>query len=243
MTPGSGPEGSGDGDQVRDLGEIDAHEVPGTSGPVDPHTVWSGPAPSSPPTVDPDGRPLPARRGSVGDELRQAVEDIRRVQRRGSVPNSRPLPPWVGRLAWFLDDAFAVPGTAGRRVGVDGMLTFVPVVGDLAGMGLSMIVVLAGVAAGVSIPTTLRMLLNVGLESLVGLIPFGGALFDMVYKANNRNVRLIERDLADRRATRRSSALVLFGAVLTIVIGILMAFFLVFAGIFLVVAFFTWLLG
>ena len=55
------------------------------------------------------------------------------------------------------------------------------------------------------------MLLNVGLESLFGLIPFGGAVFDMVYKANDRNVRLIERDLTDRAATRRSSLGVIVG--------------------------------
>jgi len=123
------------------------------------------------------------------------------------------------------------------------MLSFVPVAGDLAGLGLSMVVVLAGVAAGVSIPTTLRMLLNVGLESLVGLIPFGGALFDMIYKANNRNVRLIERDLDDRRGTSRSSLGVLIGAVFAVAVGAAMALFVVFAGVILLVAFVAWLVG
>ncbi len=189
--------------------------MPGTGGPVE----------------------VPVVRRGLGGELRQAARDIRDVQRRGQVPNSRPLPDWVRRLAWILDDAFSVPGTQGRRVGVDGMLTLVPVVGDLAGLGLSMVVVLAGVGAGVSLPTTLRMLLNVGFESLAGLVPFGGALFDMVYKANNRNVRLIEQDLSDRRRTRRSSAAVLGMTVLVLAVGAVMTVLVMMAGVALLVWF------
>jgi hypothetical protein len=240
---------------VRDLGPIVGREVPGTAVPVDPSIrdgeERSGAPASSASLSDPAQPPrgdlvAPSRATqyqTVTTEIREALGDVRAAHRRGPKPNSRPLPNWVSRLAWFLDDAFAVPGTAGRRVGVDGMLSFVPVAGDLAGLGLSMVVVLAGVAAGVSIPTTLRMLLNVGLESLVGLIPFGGALFDMIYKANNRNVRLIERDLADRRATSRSSLGVLLGAVLAVAVGAAMALFVVFAGVFLLVAFVAWLVG
>jgi hypothetical protein len=177
---------------------------------------------------------VPVVRRGLGGELRQAARDI---------PNSRPLPDWVRRLAWILDDAFSVPGTQGRRVGVDGMLTLVPVVGDLAGLGLSMVVVLAGVGAGVSLPTTLRMLLNVGFESLAGLVPFGGALFDMVYKANNRNVRLIEQDLSDRRRTRRSSAAVLGMTVLVLAVGAVMTVLVMMAGVALLVWFVAWLIG
>jgi hypothetical protein len=62
----------------------------------------------------------------------------------------------------------------------------------------------------------------VGLEALVGLVPFGGTLFDMAFKANIRNVVLMERDLADRRATRRSSIAVLVISVLVVLVGILM---------------------
>lgn len=249
-TPGpAGPDDDASGASgVRDLGVIEGREVPGTGVPVQPGEVQgAAPPPESTSTRPPGGgvgsvvARVPGLRTSVTDEVRQALDDIREARRRGPKPNSRPLPAWVGRLAWVLDDAFSVPGTRGRRVGVDGMLTFVPVAGDLAGLGLSIVVVLAGVAAGVSIPTTARMMLNVGLESLVGLVPFGGAVFDMFYKANQRNMRLIERDLADRRSTRRSSSLVLLGAVLTVVVGVLMSLFVVFAGVFLVVAFVSWL--
>jgi hypothetical protein len=138
--------------------------------------------------------------------------------RRREVANTRPLPAWVRRLAWVLDDAFAVPGLPGRRVGVDGLLSFVPVVGDAAGIVVSAVVVLAGVAAGVSLPTALRMMANIGLEAIIGLVPFLGALFDLAFKANNRNVALIEADLADRDATRRSSIRVLVVGVAVVLV-------------------------
>lgn len=144
-----------------------------------------------------------------------AWQELRRSRGR-DVPNSRPLPEWVRKLAWVLDDAFEVPGLPGRRVGIDGLIALVPVVGDAAGVVVAIVIVVAGVAAGVSIPTIIRMMLNVAVEALVGLIPFAGALFDMAYKANNRNVALIEADLADRVATRRSSIGVLVLAVVVV---------------------------
>ena len=166
------------------------------------------------------------------------MQQLRQSRSKGR-PNSRPLPSWVERLAWILDSAFRVPGTTDRRVGIDGLLTLVPVVGDAAGVALSMAVVLAGVAAGVSVPTLLRMLINVGIEATVGLIPFAGALFDMVYKANIRNLVLMERDLADRRATRRSSLAVLALMVGVVLLGLLMVVLAWFAAIGVLVWFFT----
>lgn len=205
-------------DEARDLGPIQGHELPRQD---------LTPAVPGRRTPSPTVGQVPAR---VWQEVRDA--------RRADVPNSRPLPDWVRRLAWVLDDAVAVPGTDGRRVGVDGFLTLIPGLGDAAGLGLSMIVVLAGVGAGVTVPTTLRMLLNVAFESAVGLIPFAGALFDMVFKANQRNVRLIEADLADRRGTRRSSIAVLVLAVLASVVGLVMMFVVAT----LSVALFAWLI-
>ena len=161
---------------------------------------------------------------------------------RKNVPNSRPLPAWVEKLAWILDSVFEIPGTR-RRVGIDGMLTFVPVIGDAAGLTLSMVVVAAGIAAGVSIPTIVRMMLNVGLETLVGIVPFAGALFDMAYKANERNVGLIEADLADRKATKRSSLAVLGVTLAVVFIAFLMLVAAVLVTAFLTVWILRWFIG
>ena len=65
--------------------------------------------------------------------------------------------------------------------------------------------VVAGVAAGVSLPTVLRMMLHVGVEAVVGLVPVLGAVFDMAYKANNRNVSLLQRHELDPVGTAAES--------------------------------------
>lgn len=171
---------------------------------------------------EPSGSVEAAPRAAPGSavDLRSTWHEIRRNRGR-DVPNSRPLPDWVRRFAWVLDDAFAVPGLPGRRVGVDGLIAIVPVAGDLVGVALAMVVVVVGIGAGASVPTILRMMLNIGFEALVGAVPFAGTVFNMAFKANNRNVALIERDLADRRTTRRSSLAVLVLTAGTAVLGLI----------------------
>jgi hypothetical protein len=175
----------------------------------------------------PGGTPGDVTPGSVWAELRRS--------RGKDVPNSRPLPAWVRRFSWWLDDAFEVPGMPGRRVGVDGLIAVVPVAGDVAALALSLVIVGIGVVAGVSIPTILRMLVHLGIESLIGLIPVVGAVFNMAYKANNRNVALIEADLADRRTTRRSSLRVLLMLVALVVFSVLALVALAVAGLLVLV--------
>jgi hypothetical protein len=155
----------------------------------------------------------------VRSGLAGAVRDVRDAH-TGPKPNSRPVPDWLRSLAWFLDESVPLPG--GRRVGPEGMVSFIPGIGDVAGLAVSMVVVVAGIGAGVSIPTTLRMMLHVGIDALAGAVPFIGAFFDMGYKANTRNLRLIEADLADRAATRRSSLRILAGIVLAVVLWVLL---------------------
>jgi len=218
-------------DDVRHLGTIEGREIHGASGPAAP------PEPPPPraggaPVVHPGGPPArPGRTVAIRSEVTEALHDIRDAHRRGPKPNTRPLPRWVERLAWVLDDAIEIPATGGRRVGIDGFITLVPGIGDAVGVALSMVVVSAGVLAGVSWPTIVRMLWNVAFEGVVGLIPFAGVVFDMAYKANDRNVRLIEADLADRAATRRSSLGVILALVLTSIVGFVMMVVLSLLGI------------
>ena len=94
----------------------------------------------------------------------------------------------------LLDQAVAVPGT-GFRVGVDPLLSVLPVGGDAAGAAISLYIVAEAARLGVSPETLAKMLLNVGLDATVGSVPVLGTVFDAVYKANVRNVRLAEREL------------------------------------------------
>ncbi len=225
--------------EPREVGPIEGREVYRDGPPPPPPPPPPGPgatgappsAPGTPTYPPPTGEPvhgsdetgtdLVPREKGFGPAASQALHDIRH-SRGKDVPNSRPVPEWMRRFAWFLDDSIPIPGTNGRHIGVDGVIAMVPVAGDVAGFVMSMSIVLAGVAAGVTIPTTLRMLLNVGYETVAGMVPFGGVVFDMVFKSNMRNVKLIEKDLADRRATRRSSLGVLFATVAVAVFSLVM---------------------
>jgi hypothetical protein len=175
-------------------------------------------------------RSLRSMADQIGRGARTMASDIVEA-RRGPVPNSRPVPEWVRGLAWLLDDSIPIGG--GHRVGVDGVASFVPGVGDAAGLVASMVVVLAGIAAGVSLPTTLHMMLNVGVDTIVGAVPFLGAVFDLAYKSNTRNLRLIEADLHDRAATRRSSIKVFLLSALVISLSVVLFLFAVLGSLYL----------
>ncbi len=98
-------------------------------------------------------------------------------------------------LSRVLDTWFRVPGTS-IRFGLDGIVGFIPGVGDLLGGLASCIIVLAAYFRGVALVTIARMVANVGIEVLVGMVPVLGNLFDIAWRANRRNYHLLERSLA-----------------------------------------------
>lgn len=126
----------------------------------------------------------------------------------------------VRDLADLLDTRFRVPGTK-WRFGVDSLIGLVPGVGDAAGLVLSSAVILQAVRLGARGATVVRMVGNVAVDAVVGAVPIIGSVFDFAFKANMRNVRLLERHVADSEETRaRSAAAVrrtIIGAVLTLV--------------------------
>lgn len=101
-------------------------------------------------------------------------------------------------LAWLLDSSIPIPGT-GFSIGLEALIGLLPVVGDVAGVFLSGYILKEAAALGVSRSVLARMAFNVALDGLVGMIPFAGDVFDAAYKANQRNVRLLN-DYLDRPA-------------------------------------------
>ena len=99
-------------------------------------------------------------------------------------------------LAWFSDSAIRIPGT-GRTIGADGVLSLVPGVGSLLGTGLSLYVL--GEALNHRVPARVltRMGLNIAADTAIGAIPVVGFLFDMAFKANQRNLMLLRQHLAE----------------------------------------------
>lgn len=121
------------------------------------------------------------------------------------------------RLGYLLDNSIPVPGT-GFRFGLDSVIGLVPGVGDLVGGALSLYIVLEAARLGVPRSLLVRMGYNVAVDALVGSVPLLGDLFDAGYKANLRNLALVQEHVqrpgSSRRASRRFAALLVAGLVL-----------------------------
>lgn len=107
----------------------------------------------------------------------------------------------VTHLARLLDDLVGIPGTR-LRIGLDALIGFIPVAGDLAGLALGLW--LLWQAREVRTPWRLRlkMLGNLGVEAVIGLVPLFGDIFDIAWQANQRNRTLLLdwMDAEDRKA-------------------------------------------
>lgn len=127
-------------------------------------------------------------------------------------------------LARLLDTAVRVPGTS-FRIGLDPILGLLPGFGDAAGVLLSISILFSAARLGVPKATLLRMGVNVAVEAIIGTVPLFGDLFDAGWKANTRNVSLIERHLEDPRSAARSGSrwlwtlAVAIGAILLLLVG------------------------
>ena len=100
----------------------------------------------------------------------------------------------LDRLSRLLDTAFAIPGTK-IRFGVDGLIGFVPWIGDAITTTLSAYIVYEAWRVGVPRTVLARMVANVALDGVVGAVPIAGDVFDVLWRANRRNVRLLREHL------------------------------------------------
>jgi hypothetical protein len=138
---------------------------------------------------------------------------------RSAVEVALPDPTRVNRLrrlAVLLDDSIHIPGT-GFRVGLDALLGLLPGAGDLAGGAFSLYILLEAARMDVPRPLLVRMGTNLVIDIVVGAVPILGDLFDAGFKANMRNLALLEqhvnRPVASTRSSRR------FAALLAVLVG------------------------
>lgn len=127
---------------------------------------------------------------------------------------SHPALRWVDGYSRLLDTKFRIPGTK-IRFGVDFLLGLVPGAGDAISLGLSGILIATMARNGASPKLVLRMLGNVGLDALVGTVPILGNVFDLFFKANQRNL-LLMRQYYDEDRHRGS----VWPVLMVIVVGI-----------------------
>lgn len=123
-------------------------------------------------------------------------------------------------IAYWLDEFILIPGTK-IRIGLDPIIAFVPVVGDLIASSAGVVILLESARHGVSIPVLARMgvnmLINTGLDALPGIGPVISAFF----KSNSRNLHLLHRWQAGEHKAVKRGTWALFGFVaLFFVLGV-----------------------
>ena len=146
--------------------------------------------PARGPVIDQEGREIPAEQGfgsggfrfDFGHSAANPFANLTREQRLAR----------LDAVAKLLDIAFILPGT-NVRYGIDGIIGLIPVVGDIIATAFSLWLVREARALGAPWHVTARMLGNVAIQGVVGAVPVAGDAFDVLFRANIRNVRMLRR--------------------------------------------------
>lgn len=141
------------------------------------------------PIIDQEGREIPAetlrpRSGAFRFDFGAASPfgNLTREQRLARLE----------AMAKILDVAFILPGTK-IRYGIDGIIGLIPVVGAVIATALSLWLVREARALGAPWHITARMLGNITIQGVAGAVPLAGDAFDVLFRANMRNARLLRR--------------------------------------------------
>lgn len=141
------------------------------------------------------------------------------------------------RFAYFMDEAFSVPGTR-FRVGFDALLGLIPGVGDVIGGVMSAWIIVGALRHRVPAWVIARMVFNVLVDLTFGAVPVAGDVFDFLFEENMMNMRLLEKHRDRRRPPRSTGQIALIAGlivfvILSFAIGIAVA----------VIALILWLIG
>ena len=119
-------------------------------------------------------------------------------------------------LAWLLDSSIPIPGTS-LTIGLDAVVGLFPFIGDLIGVLASSFILAEANRMGVGRTILARMAFNVAIEGVIGIVPIAGDVFDAAWKANQKNVRLLNAWAERPHQTRRASGLFLAGLTVALV--------------------------
>ena len=105
--------------------------------------------------------------------------------------SSKPDLKWIRRISQLLDSKFRIPSTS-IRFGLDPIFSIIPGLGDLGTYVVSLMIVYTVRKNGASGELVMKMLINASLDALIGSIPILGTIFDVWYKSNEKNLRLVQ---------------------------------------------------
>ncbi len=126
------------------------------------------------------------------------------------------------QISDLLDNAIRVPGTS-LGVGLDPVLGLIPGGGDVLGGLISVYIVFSAATMGLPKETLTRMATNIVFDSLVGIVPVFGDLFDVAWKANSKNMDLLESHLGSPQVSKKADSsfiFILLGGLILFVIAI-----------------------
>jgi hypothetical protein len=141
------------------------------------------------PIIDQDGREIPVE--TLGPQTGGFRFDFGSANPFGNLSRQQRLKR-LEALAKLFDIAFVLPGT-NIRYGIDGIIGMIPVVGDIIATALSLFLVREARALGAPWHVAARMLGNVALQGVIGTVPVAGDAFDVLFRANMRNARILRR--------------------------------------------------
>lgn len=125
------------------------------------------------------------------------------------------------RFSYLLDSAIRIPGTP-YRIGIDPLLDILPIGGDFIGTALSIYIVVEAARMGVSRPILVQMVSNILLDTVIGTVPVLGTIADAVWKANVKNMDLLETELQISQSEKKAEwlfvALLIGGLLIAIVV-------------------------
>lgn len=134
------------------------------------------------PSFRPGGDAFTARFDRMASQIPGMARDPHSIRQR------------IELMEMVLERALVLPGT-NRRIGLDAIIGLIPVIGDLITAAMGAWIVWEARNLGMSRWQLTRMSANVGVDTLIGAIPLVGDLFDLAFRSNSRNLRIIRKHL------------------------------------------------
>lgn len=131
------------------------------------------------------------------DQFKQIADQFPVLSKEPAMVRQR-----VEAMETLLERSFRIPGV-NLPVGLDSIIGLIPVVGDIVTAAMGAYVIWEARNLGMSKWQLMRMAANVGVDTLLGAVPLVGDAFDMIWRSNSKNLRIIKRHLDKHHPSTR----------------------------------------